>query len=137
MSSSTSCTKEKMGLKWTLYQSKAICMHTKLLQSYSILCDAVNCSLLCFLCPWNSPGKNTGVSCHELLYRIFLTQGSTLDLLSLLHWQGGSLPLVPSGKPQSDAIYYQEIKFGQSSADFTFKSLIPLKTSFIKISTNF
>ena len=30
MSSSTSWTKEKMGLKWTLYESKAICMHTKL-----------------------------------------------------------------------------------------------------------
>ena len=26
-------------------------------------------------CPWNSPGKNTGVSCHFLLQRIFPTQG--------------------------------------------------------------
>ena len=67
----------------------------------------LNCSLLCFLCPWDSPGKNTGVGCHELLYRIFLTQGSTLGLLSLLHWQGSSLPLVPPGKPQSDATYYK------------------------------
>ena len=30
---------------------------------------------------------------------IFLTQGSNLRLLSLLHWQVGSLPLVPPGKP--------------------------------------
>ena len=27
------------------------------------------------LCPWNSPGKNTGVGCHALLYGIFPTQG--------------------------------------------------------------
>ena len=23
-----------------------------------------------FFCPWNSPGKNTGVGCHSLLQRI-------------------------------------------------------------------
>ena len=28
------------------------------------------------LCPWNSPGKNTGVGCHSLLQGIFPTQGS-------------------------------------------------------------
>ena len=50
------------------------------------------------LCPWNSPGKNTGVSCHALLQGIFLTQGSNTYLLCLLHWQVGSLPLVPPGK---------------------------------------
>ena len=27
------------------------------------------------LSPWNFPGKNTGVGCHFLLQRIFLTQG--------------------------------------------------------------
>jgi len=40
-----------------------------------------------FLCPWNSPDKNTGVGCHALLQGIFLTQGSKLYLLYLLHWQ--------------------------------------------------
>ena len=29
-----------------------------------------------FLCPWDFPGKNTGVGCHLLLQGIFLTQGS-------------------------------------------------------------
>ena len=33
------------------------------------------------LCPWDSPGKNTGVGCHSLLQGIFLTQGSNLGLL--------------------------------------------------------
>ena len=27
------------------------------------------------LCPWDSPGKNTGVGCHSLLLGIFPTQG--------------------------------------------------------------
>ena len=47
------------------------------------------------LCPWDSPGKNTGVGGHALLEGIFPTQGSNLHLLSLLHWQAGSLPLAP------------------------------------------
>ena len=33
------------------------------------------------LCPWDSPGKNTGVGCRFLLQGIFLTQGSNLRLL--------------------------------------------------------
>ena len=33
------------------------------------------------LCPWNSPGKNTGVGCHSLLQGIFPTQGSNLGVL--------------------------------------------------------
>ena len=41
------------------------------------------------LCPWDFPGKNTGVGCHFLLQGIFLTQGSSSSLLSLLHWQVG------------------------------------------------
>ena len=52
------------------------------------------------LCPWNFPGKNTGVGCCALLQAIFLTQGLNLHLLCLLHWQAGSLPILPSGKPQ-------------------------------------
>ena len=41
------------------------------------------------LCPWNSPGKNSGVGHHALLQGIFLTQGSNLSLWHLLHWQAG------------------------------------------------
>ena len=32
------------------------------------------------LCPWNSPGKNTGVGSHSLLQGIFPTQGSNSGL---------------------------------------------------------
>ena len=37
------------------------------------------------LWPWNFLGKNTGVGCHVLLQRIFLTQGSNPSLQHLLH----------------------------------------------------
>ena len=33
------------------------------------------------LCPWDPPGKNTGVCCHALLQGIFLTQESNPGLL--------------------------------------------------------
>ena len=56
------------------------------------------------LCPWDSPGKNTGVGCHTLLQGILPTLGSNLHLLCLLHSQVGSLPLVPPEKPQLNLI---------------------------------
>ena len=74
-----------------LVESKMMCMCAKLLQSSLTLCDPR------FLCPWDSPGKNTGVGCHALLQGIFPTQGLSL-WLSLLYWQAGSLPLVNPGK---------------------------------------
>ena len=52
------------------------------------------------LCPWDFPGKNTGVGCHFLIQGIFPIQGSNT------HWQVGSLPLPPTG-----TLYY--IKFLQ------------------------
>ena len=42
------------------------------------------------LCPWDSPGNDTGVGCHFLLQGIFPTQGLNLHLL---HLQVDSLPL--------------------------------------------
>ena len=48
------------------------------------------------LCPWDSPGKNTGVGCHVPLQGIFPTQGSNL---CLLHWQAGSSALSHRGSP--------------------------------------
>ena len=52
------------------------------------------------LCPWDSPGRNTGVGCHVLLQGIFPTQGLNSRLLRLLHWRAGFLPLVTPGKPR-------------------------------------
>ena len=49
------------------------------------------------VCPWGSPGKNTGVGCHALFQGIFPIQESNPHLLCLLHWQAGFLPLVSPG----------------------------------------
>ena len=66
----------------------------------------------------DSPGKNTGVHCHVLLQGIFLTHGSNLPLLHLPHWQAGSLPLVPPGKPSSIITldFCLKISFGCSTS---------------------
>ena len=73
----------------------SLCMRAKLLQLCPTICDPVDYSP-----PGSSVhGKKTGMDYHALLQGIFPTQGSNLRLLSLLHWQTGSLPLVPSGKP--------------------------------------
>ena len=51
------------------------------------------------LCPWDLPGKNTGVGCHFLFQGIFLTQGSNPSLLCPLHRQADSLPMSHLGNP--------------------------------------
>ena len=51
-------------------------------------------------CPWDSPGKNTGLSCYSLLQGIFLTQGSNPSLLhcrQILCWlsyEGCPIPVL-------------------------------------------
>ena len=81
-------------------------MCAKLLQLCLTLCNPMDCSPPGrLLCPWDPPGKNTGVGCHALLHGIFLTQGLNPCLLHLLHWQVGSLPLVTPGKPRKSQTY--------------------------------
>ena len=62
-------------------------------QSCLTLCDLMDCSPSGSSVHGTSPGKNTGVDCHDLLQGIFLTQGYKLCLLSLLHstWKAKSL----------------------------------------------
>ena len=67
----------------------------KSLQSCLTLCDAMDCSPPGSSLHVDSPGENTGVDCHFLLLEIFLTQGSNLHLLCLLHWQACSLLPAP------------------------------------------
>ena len=51
------------------------------------------------LCPRDSPGKDAAAGCRALPQGIFPTRRSNSHLLLLLHWQVGSLLLVPPGKP--------------------------------------
>ena len=72
---------------------------TKSLQSCLTLHDLMEVYPARFLCPWESPGKNTGVGCCALLQGTFPTHGLYLRHLCLLRWQVGSLPLAPLVKP--------------------------------------
>ena len=56
------------------------------------------------LCPWDSPGKNTGVGCYFFLQGIFPTQESNLSLLSLLHCRQILNPLNHQGSPHHKLI---------------------------------
>ena len=69
-------------------------------QSYLTLCVSYGLFHM-FLCPWDSPGKNTGVGCHFLLQEIFPTQGLNLGLLESA-LQADSLLSEPQGKPRKD-----------------------------------
>ena len=73
-------------------------VHAKSLHSCLTLCDPMTVA--------HQAPLSMGFSRQEywsmlpsLLQRIFPTQGSNPCLLGLLHWQAGSLPLVPPGKP--------------------------------------
>ena len=77
---------------FTFRHKTVLCM---LPQSCPTLCDPMDYMRL--LCPWDFPGKNTGVGCHFLLQGIFLTQGLNKHLLHLQRWQANSLPLCTLG----------------------------------------
>ena len=79
------------------------------------------------LCPWDSPGKNTGVGCQAILQGIFLTQGSNWSLSGLLHWQADSLPLAPPGKPYTTHPTAKASK--QPQASFHTDAVIFLKSN--------
>ena len=68
-----------------------MCMHSKSLKLCLTLCNPMNYSLPGFFLHGDSPGKNTGVGCHDLLQGIFLTKGSNP---CLLYGRVGSLPLA-------------------------------------------
>ena len=80
-----------------IYYNAMRCVHVQLLSARLFATPWTVATR--FLCPWDFPGKNTGVGCHFLLQGIFLTQGLNLGLLYLLHWQVDSLQLRDMGSP--------------------------------------
>ena len=54
-------------------------------------------------------------SCHFLLQGILLIQGLNPYLLCLLHWQEGSLPLIPPAKPRTYALFINKSQAQTSS----------------------
>ena len=78
-----------MLLVYAVEQSESvICTHVRSCSVVSVVSDSLQPrgqSPTRLLCPWHSPGKNTGVGCHALLQGSFLTQGLNLSLLRLQH----------------------------------------------------
>ena len=93
----------KLAVQWQciwLYDSKCMC--------YARLsCFGVSNSVwphrlqpARLLCPWDSPGKNTGVNCCALLHGIFPVQGSNTSFTCpALKGRFVFLSLAPPGKP--------------------------------------
>ena len=88
------------------------------------------------LCPWDSPGKKTGVGCHDLLQGIVPSQGSNPGglhfkrILYHLSHQGSpeqSLKSLPSSKYLRNVVrlYPKEEAFGEErNCSQTFKDII-------------
>ena len=83
--------------------------HRILVSQTSCVCSVVSNSLLpcglypaILLCPWNFPGKVTGMRCRLLLQGILPTQKLNPHPLCLLHWYVDSLSLSHLGSPISD-----------------------------------
>ena len=80
-----------IGLFETIFSIHRIKYYTGTLSMYVCVYSDISDTLwpygllpTSFLCPWNFPGKNTGVGYHFLFQGIFLTQRWNL---LLLHWQ--------------------------------------------------
>ena len=76
----------------------------QLLSQARLFCEAHGLQPSRLHCPWNFPGKDTGVGSYFFLRGIFLSQELNL---CILHWQVDSLPLSHLGSP---AIHQQVIK---------------------------
>ena len=68
----------RLGLIYTHCVCVCVCVSRSVLSNSLQSCALWSTRLLC---PWDFPGKNTGVGCHALLQGIFLTQGLNLVLL--------------------------------------------------------
>ena len=86
--------------------SVCVCVCVCVCVSHSIMSDSLRPHELQptrLFCPWNSPGKNTGMGCHSLLQGIFPTQGLNQGLLHcrriLCHLSHQGNPNLPKSIP--------------------------------------
>ena len=81
-----------------------LCMYACVL-SCSVVSDSLQphgLQLTRLLCPWDFPGKNTGVGSNFLLQGTVPTQGWNPRLLQ---WQVDSLPLSHQGNPVTEIVF--------------------------------
>ena len=70
--------KQQSGFGIIVNKAKGNMLVTQLCPTLRDLMDGV-------LCPWDFPGKNTGVGCHSFLQGIFPTQGPNPGILHCRH----------------------------------------------------
>ena len=76
------------------------------------------------LCPWNPPGKNTGVSSHFLLQRIFPTQASNpgflhcRKILYCLGHQGSPSKQMILSKLVTNSAFFMDFSLLEKSLSF-------------------
>ena len=67
------------------------------------------------LCPWDSPGKNTGMGCHSLLQGVFPKGIQLVSLMSNPHWQAGSFTTSTTMEALINIKGEQKVNKGNSS----------------------
>ena len=105
------------GLKWITYRWAIITPKHVLAEfyhldtsTYALVYACMHAQLCPTLCnPWTVahqaslsmgfPRQEYWSGLHFLLQKVFRIHGSNPSVLCLLHWQAGSLPLAPHGKP--------------------------------------
>ena len=106
-----------------------VCMF--LAQLCPTLCNPTDLQPTRLLCPWSSPGKNTGVGCHSLLQRLFPTQGLNP---SLPHCRQVLYHLKPQRSPKQALIKRRclracsevcEMKVGLEAEQIQMQALVP------------
>ena len=86
------------------FQSLRVCV--QLLQSCPTLCNPMDCSPLGLhrsLCPWDSPGKNTGVDCH-----VFSRRSSQPRDRTWVSLQADSLLLSKTYMPPANLLHHSD-----------------------------
>ena len=86
------------------YREESHLFHVRLLSHFNCVWLFVRLWPARFFGPWDSSGRNTGVSCHALLQGIFPTQGLNLPLLCPT-LAGGFFPTSATWKPPVTSLY--------------------------------
>ena len=104
-------------------------------QSCLTLWDPVDYSLPGSFVRGIFPGKHIGVGCHFLVQGIFLSRGSNLRFVCLLHWQASSLPRVSPGVLPFLKIFFWSFLWHCSGKSFCYfdHSLFLTKNGFTRL----
>ena len=124
-------------ITWMTYQLTQIIIQITIYDKTQFSATCLMSHTVRLLCPWDSPGKNTGAGCQALLQGIFLTQRLTPGVLCLPHWQKDALPLAPPGKAHLYVNSYNKLTFKSKSfvSEILFEGFIFVQVIFLCLLT--